>query len=451
MKTFIVKLAGLILLVFVAINISDSFFKEKNSYKKVLKGLNKIENIDILILGSSRAQSSYDPRIFEEELGVKTYNLGTPAQKFEATSVAASYALNKKHPKIAIVDIFVLSIGKYYVEKNKTDQLQTLNQIPFSIHKSKKVFEIFKKEGFVNAIFPTLQNHSAWNDVFFGDFSGNYTIGHGVDFYNGFISFNKSVDKKMWDKFLESQKGKNIYDHNVELTIEEKNKIDDIIVLLKSKDCLPIFVNSPTYYMDYDARNWKYSHKIGEYLKEKNSIYVDLNDWKDSLGLNRKHFSDPNHLNPKGAKITSNALTNYIKNNLYLKQGALPSSYRKYNRFYHIKNKLETANFKKNIQNTTGLQEKNILKIAAYNVTSDIAEVIIEVKDTNNINIPIKIIHETIAIRGKLNKVNLHTFANKFYLVFPFTLGKEKLDNVKIFVGNEENDPIMKIKGKTTI
>ncbi|EPR66316.1 hypothetical protein [Cyclobacterium qasimii] len=65
----------------------------------------KINNIDVLVLGSSLAYRGYDPRIFQEN-GFKIFNLGSSSQSFVQTKFLIDNFLETINPKFVILDVY---------------------------------------------------------------------------------------------------------------------------------------------------------------------------------------------------------------------------------------------------------------------------------------------------------------------------------------------------------
>ena len=311
MTRIFVKIIFLFLAVFCLVRISDSILKEEHFYEKTICEYKKEDNILLGIFGSSRAHSNFDPRIFELDLGLKTFNFGAPAQKFEATTVVAKTFLNDHDPKFVIIDIFSLSIGEYFNNVTKNNQLATLNEAPLSCYKIKKLNEIFGREKLLPKVFPTIGNHDDWIKLI--DFTKrSFSLENGIDFYKGFRTYNKVIDSSMWRDFAMKYDGKNIERNAIQLSDKEKEKIDEIIEIFENQDVEILFVNSPTYVSEVESYFREYSKSIEAYIKSKGIVYIEFNEIKDSLNLDWNFYSDPNHLNANGARIVSEYLSQYI-------------------------------------------------------------------------------------------------------------------------------------------
>lgn len=70
-----------------------------------LKEADTTDNVDVLILGSSKAYLGYDIRIFEKH-NYKAFNLGSPGQSFIQTEFLINRYINRFKPKFIIFDIY---------------------------------------------------------------------------------------------------------------------------------------------------------------------------------------------------------------------------------------------------------------------------------------------------------------------------------------------------------
>jgi hypothetical protein len=435
MKKLLIKIAVLSCLTLVGLSFTDDMFRDQHFFKETINILNSKDDFDILILGSSKAHSAYDPRIFEAVLGLKTINLGAPAQKFEATQAAASHALKKHTPKFIIVDILSLGISPYYNQKNRTDQLATFNQLPFSIEKSKKLLQVFGAKEVANTIWTTTRNHSDWNLVFGGSYQ-KAAVFNGIDYYNGFRSYFRRISTKEWAQFLKNNQGKNQLKREVNLTAEEINKIEDLIKVLSGRNSEVVFVNSPSYFIDIDARLREHTKRIKEYLEFKEYHYLDINQLRDSIGLNKTHFSDPNHLNSQGAGIMSESLALFLKDKFELKPYKLPAAYLNNNRYYHLADAFNNAHLNKKIINGQTINKAAPSNLFLVKSSKNRMDLIVKIKDTVNINLEVQLHYDNTRLRPLLEQANIITQDSLFYAVYPFNYSKEIIDSLEVFLGN---------------
>lgn len=138
MKRFLKKLILpliLVLLLFEAqkflVNSSTSpFWGNHKLFNKVEFLLESEEHYDLILFGSSLTHRQLIPSIFEKELGLNTYNLGTPAMRNPETYYALEYFLKElpkeKQPKYMLLELQEVSYidprnaaseqGKYFVD-----------------------------------------------------------------------------------------------------------------------------------------------------------------------------------------------------------------------------------------------------------------------------------------------------------------------------------------------
>ncbi|MBZ0263714.1 hypothetical protein K8I28_03520 [bacterium] len=69
------------------------------------KGMAEIDSLDILFLGSSHAYRTFDTRIYSE-LGLKTYNLGSPSQTPVNSYLLLKHYLPQKHIKKVVFEAY---------------------------------------------------------------------------------------------------------------------------------------------------------------------------------------------------------------------------------------------------------------------------------------------------------------------------------------------------------
>ena len=85
------------LIVFLIFNMFMSFLLEpaKGASEKMWGGYYKEEELDTIFVGSSVSSMTFNPYIFDEQLGVKSYNMGTPSQAMPQTVRAIEVAIEE--------------------------------------------------------------------------------------------------------------------------------------------------------------------------------------------------------------------------------------------------------------------------------------------------------------------------------------------------------------------
>ena len=128
---------------------SGDLFVKKNIYHYMKKQYDSSfkGNTDIAFFGSSHALCTYDPRVFEIELGLKTFNFGTQSQRLLTTQPVIDKVTKENDLQLAVVDLFWNTlIEPPFNEKITTNQLVTLDYLPLSYSKVIAHCKIFEKK-----------------------------------------------------------------------------------------------------------------------------------------------------------------------------------------------------------------------------------------------------------------------------------------------------------------
>ena len=101
----------LFVILFILMNLLLSYFLVKaNGPSEVMwKDFRTTEKIDTVYLGSSFSQMTFNPYIIDENTGWNSFNMGTPGQPLDQTKEALTAAIQEKHIKIKIGQLFRVS------------------------------------------------------------------------------------------------------------------------------------------------------------------------------------------------------------------------------------------------------------------------------------------------------------------------------------------------------
>ena len=112
MKRFLINIVGFVVVIVVLAVVSD--YMVSTGLKRAERGhfytMNKLMNdridADVVILGNSRASSSYHPSVLDSILKIDTWNLGVSGQPFGVSYLRWQlYRRNNCNPKLLIVNI----------------------------------------------------------------------------------------------------------------------------------------------------------------------------------------------------------------------------------------------------------------------------------------------------------------------------------------------------------
>jgi len=439
------------------INWIDPFFVEKDKVALSYDNYRHLEkNVEVGIFGSSHAFNAYDPRVFETELGLTTYNFGGTAQRFKVAIPLIREIIKENDLKLAIVDIFNMSIDTLIkTENSRGYQFATLDNTEISWSKVKAYVDIFGYEN-IQELSPAIRNHAKWEEVF-----DKYTLRDKEDFYNGFITERVAFSQRTWKRFLKKVKNKREKDVIENLGPGEKKLIDRVVSLFDEHGIPVVFVSSPSYFYKKDANYKRYQLLIAKYLKSTGVPFVDYNTLWDSLNLRKENFKDPNHLNLKGSVKVSQHLVNHVKTYIHNTERNNPVFSN--NRYYLIDNNFKEAIFYKKNLNEKVRMELGLQTAVLYRVLDNRYEILLQQSSNKNLHIKLeykveKHILETLPDEFKKNqkrkKLKFYdllrseeslTYKDKLYKIYQFNCPAGEIKNLKVFVGPKRNLEIINV------
>tara|TARA_R100000935_G_scaffold36196_1_gene56928 strand:+ start:25586 stop:27001 length:1416 start_codon:yes stop_codon:yes gene_type:complete len=455
-----VKLAAKVLVligfIVLALNFLGIYFIEPSLVEKKLDYLDNESPLDVAFFGSSHAHSSYDPRVIEAELGLNSLNFGFHAQRFEITQLIATHVLEKKQPKLAIIDIYKNSFLGFSDSITLGLNLKTIDNLPASLNKVTLLASTLKAEEVPFLIWPTLRNHAKWKNLYDYDANRRVYKFHGQENFKGFQSQNNCFNRGVWNTFVAKYKNRNLKREYKDLTKEEKALIENLISVFSNKNIPILFVNAPSYVNDYDSSSRRYTMSIKNYLSARGYPFLDFNKIKDSIGLNKTHYRDPNHLNGKGAYIVTKYLSEYIKRNYKWNFNTDNRIDEKSNRYIHFENELQNVLYLKEFNPYENEVLQGIVKVGIYQLEDDLYELIFETKKDSIDTLKIKlsylikdeelsylafdkmnIINDKVRYFDILTQCNLYRYEEKNYLVFPFQHTLPGINDLQLEVGDK--------------
>ncbi len=249
---------------------------------------------DILVFGSSRANHSYVPEIFEDSLRSTFYNTGR-----DGNYVLYNYAIFKAitsryNPKMIILDIRPEDLAGNAFEYDRLSLLYPYYKSHPEIAEIVNSKSPFEKMKLISAIFP-------YNSLVFQIAMGN-------------LEFNKKrmQDTKGYIPLIEIMKNEKIDTSESIVKTIDRNKIlalKDIISTCQQKKIELVFVNSPTWGV---IRDDYCEDRLLELCSENGIPFLDLSNHPAFIS-NPGYFADKSHLNNDGAKLFSKILTDTIR------------------------------------------------------------------------------------------------------------------------------------------
>ncbi|GAB5526292.1 MAG: hypothetical protein Roseis2KO_41640 [Roseivirga sp.] len=236
---------------------------------------------DILIIGSSRAESNFVSLDMEEQLGLTVWNAGMNGQILPYWYALMSKVIERHTPKAVIININPLS----------------LTQDP-DISAYDRAAGLLRPYYGSNTGIDTIVNRASKYEQYLVKsnlYRYNSTYLH---FINSYLTGNEKLENKGWKTKKKSIKKGQYQEHNLiynRISKESMRLMESLIKKLKSKGIKVIVVVSPTY-----NANVAHSNSI-EQLKTSEGIDV-INFANHSIRTNHQFFKDRTHLNVTGAK-----------------------------------------------------------------------------------------------------------------------------------------------------
>ncbi len=266
------------------------YFKAKYSLERC--------NEDLIIFGSSRAETNYAPFVFEDSLNISCWNTGRGGQTIPFWYAMEKGILSRYTPKIAIVNV------------ERDFLVSNLN------------INAYERAGFLR---PFYSNHSEIRPIinmishfeFFLMYSNTYAFNSSF-YYLLRPYFIKGLDGKKQDKGWKTLNTFMLKDKKLKLkTIQTSENnlnyntvklFEEFIISLIKKGCKVYVVLSPNYGYIVESTS------SIEYIKSmKDVVFINLGN-KSFFSSNHNFYKDPNHFNITGAIEYSKKLSSIIIN-----------------------------------------------------------------------------------------------------------------------------------------
>lgn len=299
LKTFILKF----LLILFLILIFDKgigrilhyyYFRQKSGVGYLTTYSIDSTKAKILVFGSSRANHSYVPGIFENRLGSSFYNAGR-----DGTYIIHNYAVFKaitlRHiPEIVIFDIRPEDLA-YNVREY--DMLSLLLPYYKTNPEIRKIVDYKGPMERIKRISELYTYNSLILQIAMGNLESNSKR---VTSEKGYIPLFRKMDNKVIDTAGAIR-------YNIDLL--KLRMLKEMVQSCKERNIRLLFVNSPTWQI---KRPGEYEKAWKEFCSDDSVNYLDMSDMKEFIN-NPEYFADVYHLNDTGAKIFSELLVNELE------------------------------------------------------------------------------------------------------------------------------------------
>ena len=262
-------------------------------------------NAQIVINGSSRALSGFDPRIIQATTGLSAYNLGRNGSQTDMQ----------------------LAVLKAYLEHNRKPEIVIQSLDSFSFEATREVYNPAQYVPYLydDELWKPLRriNPSIWKSRYvplYGyvvdDMSMSWVLGLGhliglsqrEDYFQG---FNPRALK--WTDEFKSFKAANPNGVNWPIDLEGRQSLEELVRVCRANGIQLIFVYAPEYSeMQSLTRNRSEVFRDFRELSQKYGVPLwDYSDWRFSADT--EYFQNSQHLNSEGANVFSADLANRLK------------------------------------------------------------------------------------------------------------------------------------------
>jgi hypothetical protein len=243
-----------------------------------IKNIENVGGVDILLLGSSHAYSSFDPRIFKEH-GLNIFSLGSSSQSHMQTELLLKRYLDEINPKLIIYEVYPEVFG--------FDGVESAIDI---IVNDKNDFESIKMALRLNHI-------KVYNALIYGLYR---------DIFKGDVDCSEELSI-VGQTYIEGGyvETENLYFEPVEfperrwyITDEQVEYFEKVLLLIRQRNIPVIFIQTPITQSLYQSisNNKDFDDRMRKY-----GVYYNFNELMELD--DELHFWDEDHLNQRGVEI----------------------------------------------------------------------------------------------------------------------------------------------------
>ncbi|WP_250277480.1 hypothetical protein [[Clostridium] colinum] len=282
-------------------------------------------SLDMVFLGSSHSYCTFDPEIFDNKLGINSFQMGMPLQHPDSAYYTLREILNYQTPKVVVLEIYWDLLQNDFELNQVKTLFQVLNNTDLKNEYIKNDFPLSEKIKYKNNIFKYQEDFFAYkgneynkkikNKFNLKDKDRKKQIGIEEYRSKGYVY----CDYKMLnDEYDKTNQFKNLDGKNFNFSQTQKEFLLKIINLCKENNISLVFVTAPiaNVSMDY-IKNYEFIYnQISDFAKQNNIFYIDYNLInKEKNLLTNDNFRDDAHLNDSGVKIVSNDFIDILLKN----------------------------------------------------------------------------------------------------------------------------------------
>jgi hypothetical protein len=266
----------------------------------------KLNSVDMIFLGSSRAYCSFNPRVFNDKLNISSYNLGSSEQSFASSYYILRETLKYQKPKLVIQEV------SYSCHNLQLRELKAGvgNFDGFNL----KNTELYEKLSRTDRLKYNIKYFNL--DRILNNILLNLTGNRIVENIDGFVAWKNRLSDKSVYAIIDSKRGEFKL---TEQFYQNMEYFDRIIELCKKEDIKLIFVSAPQ--INYPLNHKEIQNYFKEFFNMRKCVYYDFTEKTGGGMINfilTNDFLDSEHLNIYGAEKISIFMSKLISENKLL-------------------------------------------------------------------------------------------------------------------------------------
>lgn len=271
------------------------------------------DSLDLVFFGSSHSYCTFDPLIFNNELGISAYQMGMPLQHMDSTYYTFREVLNYQSPKAAVVEVYWDMLDDDFELSQATALFQVLKNKELEEEYKKEVFPPAEKIKYNNNIFRYQADYFAFkNNEYKTKIENKFAVSlkqgakqEGIEQYRS-LGYTYCDYNMLEDEFDKTNQFRSFDGKNWEESAKQIKYLYKIIDLCRENNIELIFVTAPVANVSFDyIKNYDIIHnRINEIAEENGIKYFDYNiiNIQERL-LTNDNFRDDAHLNHSGVEI----------------------------------------------------------------------------------------------------------------------------------------------------
>lgn len=273
---------------------------------------------DVITFGSSHAYCTVNPLVMWRDAGIPSYVFSSEGQPIDATYYYIKEALKTQSPKVAVIELYMLTSSKEYPEEMAAHD--AVDYLPLSENKIDLINTIVPHDMRINYYFNFMKYHSRWQALSSQDFDMHFK--KDVDIFRGY-AFIKERNRDIVSN--------GVYNTAAPVEISDKNLeyLQKIVQLSQERHFNLVFLVAPFMPNAREAGIFKSIRSFADQnqvaMLDMNRMYKELNFYEPGL------FCDGNHLNCYGSEKVSSYLAGYLKEKFDLADKRSDSCYSTWN------------------------------------------------------------------------------------------------------------------------